>query len=66
MLRLPLKVLRIVPISNLLHCAPGKQKTLSNTYPDRNARLVLKDVRMLKRNGRKTLLKQDWYLWRTS
>ena len=60
--RLPLKAFRIVPISSLLHCARGKQKTLSNTYPDRNARLLLKEVRMLKRNGRKILLKQDWYL----
>ena len=66
MLRLLLKAFRIVPISSLLHCAPGKQKTLSNTYPDRNARPFLKDVRMLKRNGKKTLLKQDWYGWRTS
>ena len=62
MLRLPLKAFRIVLISSLLRCAPGKQKTLSNTYPDRNARRFLKEVRMLKRNGRKILLKQDWYL----
>ena len=66
MLRLLLKAFRIVPISSLLHCARGEQKTFSNTYPDHYARMFLKDVRVLKRNGRKTLLKQDWYLWRTS
>ena len=49
---------RIVPISSLLRCAPGKQRDLLSTSPDRYARLFSKDVRVLKRNGRKTLPKQ--------
>ena len=36
-LRLPLTARRIVPISCLLHCAPGKQKDLPNISSDRNA-----------------------------
>ena len=56
MLRLTLTVFRMVPISSsLLHCAPGKQRDLLSTSPDRYARLFSKDVRVLKRDGRKTL-----------
>ena len=49
---------RMVPISSLLRCAPGKQRDLLSTSPDRYARLFSKDVRVLKRNSRKTLPKQ--------
>ena len=66
MIRLPLTAFRMVPISSLLHCAPRKLKTLSNTYPDHNARLFLKNVRVLKSDVRKTLPKQAWYLLRVS
>ena len=66
MLRLPLTAFRTVPISSLLHCAPGKQRDLLSTSPDRYARLFLKDVRVLKRDGRKTLPKQAWYPMRAS
>ena len=50
MLRLPLTALCVVPISSLLHCAPGKLKDLLNTPPDHNARLFSKDIRVLKRD----------------
>ena len=66
MLRLPLTAFRMVPISSLLHCAPGKERGLPSTSPDRYARIFLKDVRVLKRDGRKTLPKQVWYPRRTS
>ena len=66
MLRLPLTTFRMVPINSLLHCAPGKQRDLLSTSPDRYARLFSKDVRMLKRDGRKTLPKQVLYPWKTS
>ena len=58
MLRLPLTTFRLVPISSLLSCAPGKQRDLLSTSPDRYARLFSKDVRVLKRDDRKTLPKQ--------
>ena len=35
-LRLPLTSFRMVPISSLLHWAPGKQKDLPNTFPGRS------------------------------
>ena len=66
MFRLPLTAFRMVSISSLLHCAPRKQRDLLSTSPDRYARLFVKDVRVLKRDGRKILPKQAWYLWRTS
>ena len=59
---LPLTVFRVVLISSLLHYVPGNQKDLPNTSPDRNARLFVKDVRVLKREGKKTLPKQAWCL----
>ena len=55
MLRLPLTAFRMVPISSLLHCAPGKQRYLLSTSPDSYARLFLKDARILKRDGQKAL-----------
>ena len=66
MLRLPLTAFSMVPISSLLHCASGEQKDLPSTSPDRYERLLLKDVRVLNRDDRKILPKQDSYLWRTS
>ena len=60
-----LTAFRMIPISSLLHCAPGKQKYLPNTSADRYARLFLKGVRVLNRDARKTLPEQAWYLWRT-
>ena len=45
------------PDQQLLYCAPGKQRDLLSTSPDRYARLFSKDVRVLKREGRKTLPK---------
>ena len=53
MLRLPLTVFRMVPISGLQHCTLGKQRDLMNISPDRYIRLFLKDVRVLKTNGQK-------------
>ena len=58
MFRPPLTVFGMVPISSLLHCAPGKQGDLLSTSPDLYARLCSKDVCVLKRDGRKTLPKQ--------
>ena len=55
--RLPLTACCMVPISSLLHRAPGKQIRVLSTSPDRYARLFFKDVRVLKRDGRKTLPK---------
>ena len=66
MLRLPLTAFRMVPISSLLHCVPGKQADLPSTSPDRYERLFLNHVRLLKKNGKKTLTRQAWYLWRAS
>ena len=67
MLWLPLTAFRMVPISSSLHRAPGKQNDPSKTSsPDRNMRLFLKGVRVLKTDGQKALPKQAGYLWRTS
>ena len=57
MLRLPVTAFSMVPISRLLHYAAGKQTELPSTSPDRYARQFLKSVRVLKRDGRKTLPK---------
>ena len=57
---------RMVPITSLLRCTPGKQRDLLSTSPDSYARLFSKDVRVLKRDGRKALPKQACYPMRTS
>ena len=56
MLSLLLTAFPVVPISTLLHCVPGKQKDLPKVP------LILNGIRMLKRDGRKILLEQAWYL----
>ena len=66
MLRLPLTAFRMVSINSLLHCAPGEQKNSPNTPPDRNTLCFLKGVRVLKRDDRKPLPNQAWYVWKTS
>ena len=45
MLRRPLTAFCMVPISSLLHCAPGNQRDLLSTSPDRYAGLFLKERR---------------------
>ena len=66
MLRLSLTIFHMVPISSLLRCAPGKQRDLLNTSPERYVQLFSKDVRVPKRDGRKALPKQACYPMRTS
>ena len=53
MLRLPLIVFRMLTICSLQHCTLRKQRDLLNISRDRYARLYLKDVRVLRTDGKK-------------